>query len=764
MLLAKSGKPELNVPPISLHQHTLDVETALKQLRVIWPQLPLSLEAAARFHDLGKAADGFQQMLEGGQRWKFRHEILSAAIFRACFDINEPDFHRAYLALLTHHKNLGGEMVNDAFLEAQTDLRFPEHCQWFKKWRELRALDLKAEFSDDLINWTFKPDAASPANEVEALMNEMPAAFADLSTALARGALVAADHLASGGFSPTLQGHNITRGALENAVQRQLQARGVEWLMWSQIQNESAQTRGSALLIAPTGAGKTEAALLWALNNRQGSERIFYVLPYQVSINTMAERISKAFPDTERHTRRYENENVAILHSSTDLAYLQDALNDQVSPEKAAVIALTNRDAARKIYSPIKVTTVYQLLDIFFGRKFFEVGLLELTNSLVIFDEIHAYDGHTMGLIMVMLGYLRRLGAQVFIMTATLPGSLKIDLLEAAEIKQEITLPENDPLLLEVRRLVQAIDRSIEEMVSEIRRMVVAGKKTVVVCNTVDKAIHLQGLLADLDPLLVHSRFTLGDRSKRESKENLERPEQKLIISTQVIEVSLDISFDVMFTELAPADALLQRFGRVNRHGPAKLFGLCYIACDGIESSKNIYNASLLEATRNHVPKELLNFETASRWIEQVYPNGLPEKEAKKMQEAKNAFSKVVAEIRPMMDIPDLDLEKNLFESEQVIPARYAKDWVAHKDNGRHLDAKQLIVNVNKKVWMAKCKDYGEAAFVKVWFKKREFVVALFDYDEDKNGKFDGTGLRLDGNPVANPLAGKQFFYDGEDE
>lgn len=75
----------------------------------------------------------------------------------------------------------------------------------------------------------------------------------------------------------------------------------------------------------------------------------------------------------------------------------------------------------------------------------------------------------------------------------------------------------------------------------------------------------MRQLLSDFDPYLVHSRFTLGDRARRERKEEIEA--QKLVIATQVIEVSLDVSFGAMFTELAPADALLQRFGRVNRHG-----------------------------------------------------------------------------------------------------------------------------------------------------------------------------------------------------
>lgn len=79
MLLAKSN------PPISLREHTNDVLMALAQLRTIWPDVPASMDTAAVFHDAGKAATGFQKMLQGtGEHWKFRHEILSAEIFREC--------------------------------------------------------------------------------------------------------------------------------------------------------------------------------------------------------------------------------------------------------------------------------------------------------------------------------------------------------------------------------------------------------------------------------------------------------------------------------------------------------------------------------------------------------------------------------------------------------------------------------------------------------------------------------------------------------
>jgi CRISPR-associated endonuclease/helicase Cas3 len=474
--------------------------------------------------------------------------------------------------------------------------------------------------------------------------------------------------------------------------------------------------------------------LLWALANRQRYERIFYVLPYQVSINAMADRIARAFPDEHGDMHIHDNDNISILHSNMDLAYLRDALDDELSPEKARAAASANSEAARKIYAPVKVTTVYQLLDIFFGRKFFEVGMLELTDSLVIFDEIHAYDGHTLGLILVLLKYLRQLNAHIFIMTATLPSKLKEKLQQAAEIggRQEIRLHTGDPLLVEVRRRIVPDNGVIEDMIASIRHTVRTGKKTVVVCNTVKKAIRIWEMLREFLPLLVHSRFTLGDRASREAKENIEK--HALVIATQVIEVSLDVSFEVMFTELAPVDSLLQRFGRVNRHGQAdpNYVGVCYIASGEDAGSRIIYDPELLDRTRTHLPLDPLTFDVACNWIEGVYPKGLSAKEETRMDQASDDFDKIVAQLKPMIDAPaDVETEKSLLDTVQVIPKEYEEQWQSLREDRQYLEAKKLVVNVSRYAWR------GAGQTLENCYENTRIQPANFKYDLD-------TGLRLD--------------------
>jgi CRISPR-associated endonuclease/helicase Cas3 len=567
---------------------------------------------------------------------------------------------------------------------------------------------------------------------------------------------VASDHLASAGLPPALTGRTIFARRMTKIVEGQLRRRKREvgryvqpWRGWSWMQKKCAHTKGNALLVAPTGSGKTEAALLWALNNREGGERIFYVLPYQVSINAMAKRLAELFPDEDGETRVGRNQNVAVVHSNSDLAYLQDALNDDVSRREAETIARANKNAARQLYAPLKVTTVYQLLNLFFGRKFFEVGLLELSDSLVVFDEIHAYDGHTLGLILVLLEYLQKLGARVFIMTATLPDVLKEQLREAAGIalQNEVQLPPGDALLKEARRELRVCDEIIEgqTIIAQIEEQLEAGKHVAIVCNTVRKAIVLCEALSEHKPYLVHSRFTQGDRARRESKEKIEA--QRLVIATQVIEVSLDVSFDAMFTELAPADALLQRFGRVNRHGDGNIQVPVWICCGEDEGSRKIYDPGLLEATAKWArafvqEKGRLDFAASLRWIEAVYPHGLSAKGNTAMQIARDGFRRVVADLKPMLDpTVDPDLEATLFETIQVVPCDCEEQLEKAVAEKHFLGAKELLVNVNLKAWhgaaQAAQREFMEAKRKRSdLHPKRDYIIANFAYD-------DQTGLDL---------------------
>lgn len=714
----------------TLVRHTDDVQKAVAGLRRALAATP-DLSRAAYFHDLGKAARFFQDAMRGRRTgdW-YRHEILSFLI-AASVDDPEPLSRLELAAIASHHRNLDAAAISPwTESAAATDLRALGADQLSPAWPTVRAC------------FSFLPQKLRHVRATRALAEVMHLAQGSSVwvqdghwLASHRAALVAADHLASAGLDGPVLGANITRDALQDYMRRQAEQRGDVWTGWRAIQEAAAKHVGNACLVAPTGSGKTEAAMLWAIHNRRAYERIFYVLPYQVSINAMADRLAEAFPDEEGRAQAFFNGNVAVVHSNTDLAYLQDAMDDGLPPAEAAKVAAAGRDAARKIYSPLKVTTVYQLLDIFFGRKFFEVGMLELTDSLVIFDEIHAYDGHTLGLVLVLLDCLRKLGARVFIMTATMPSSLEARLREAAGIEPagRIELPTYDPLLSELRReLVLHADEGIEDAVTEIEAEVARGRRVAVVCNTVRHAVAMFEALSALKPHLVHSRFMYRDRIKREAKDVIET--KRLVIATQVLEVSLDVSFDVMFTELAPVDALIQRFGRVNRHGAADPSNPspCHIYAAHDAGSERIYSRDDLDATLRHAPPGPMNYATACAWIEAVYPRGLNAEETRKMEQAQSDFRTVVEDLRPMLDpVYEANLEESLFDSVTVVPGCFADDWRRLTDERCHMEARGLCVSLHPAVWAGMTRSYPEGkSCCKV--AGRPVTFAWFHYDNTR--------------------------------
>ena len=745
-LLAKSTQNAHPAYGDTLVGHSLMLKECIENLCNIYPYVDAnSLKQCALFHDLGKACTGFQKMLKSplGSKWEFRHEVISTGIYilsknkRSISDLETLDWCCA-LAILSHHKNLGGgDSVNPSLMACMQINMF---SRWKEKWCELDHCRLKTEFAEVLpvlSALNFSGDIKSPANDIPVVLSQIKSFWKKEGSALAhiRAILVAADHLSSSGRSSILFGENITRNAIENYAKAKINY----WNGWHSIQEVSSATIGSAMLIAPTGAGKTEAATLWAIRNRQKYERIFYVLPYQVSINAMAERLSQVFPDSKGNVSLKDNETVSIKHANTDLAYLQDALNDELPREEALKIAHSSKDRAGKIYSPLKVTTVYQLLDMFFGKKFFEVGMLELTNSLIIFDEIHAYDGHTLGLILAMLEYLQKLAARCFIMTATMPEALNQELVKAGGIPKGniLRLEKNDPLLAEVRRKIKIRDKCIEELTEEIQRYLDNGKKVVVVCNSVRKAMKLYVTLKERKPYLIHSRFTLEDRAKREQKEIISK--QLFVISTQVIEVSLDVSFDVMFTELAPVDCLIQRFGRVARHGTITddNRGLCIVACGKDCTSEKIYDSEILKMTHESLPEGELDFVKTLDWIEKVYPQGLSEEEKMKMLDIREKFREVVANLKPVLDPAlDVNIEENLINTVQVIPFMFLEDLKTALEDGDYIKAKGFSVNIHPSVWYGAIGNNPDRKQV-FTVKGRKYNIACFEYD-------DNCGLQLD--------------------
>ncbi len=254
---------------------------------------------------------------------------------------------------------------------------------------------------------------------------------------------------------------------------------------------------------------------------------------------------------------------------------------------------LTEKSFGREV----TVCTVDQLLTMGFNLGHWQMKTLYATGAAVIIDEIHLYEPYTLGLIISTMEYLsQHCDTRFYVMTATLPDKLKellvttlgdsTAIIADAEKQQDARNSwEYHDLLLEQPELGDRIERDIR-----------AGKKVLVVRNTVDDCVATYNRLRNnaTNPdrsMCLHSRFTSLDRIAKEKRVVELGNESFLLVSTQVVEVSLDIDFDVLYTENAPIDALIQRAGRVNRKG--KKDGTKVIVFRASENSRRMYGKEI---------------------------------------------------------------------------------------------------------------------------------------------------------------------------
>jgi CRISPR-associated endonuclease/helicase Cas3 len=316
------------------------------------------------------------------------------------------------------------------------------------------------------------------------------------------------------------------------------------------FQKESL-TKNNVIAIAPTGSGKTEAALLWA-SNKKDWERIIYLLPTRVTSNAIYSRLTDYFG--EDYTQ--------LIHSSAR-QYIKEQYDDSYDQKHYF------RD--KSFFKNVNICTVDQLLTLGFNLGFWEVKTFHMMNARVIIDEIHLYSPYTLGLIISTIKYLKdNFSTKFYIMTATMPEKLFFLLQKTLG---EVSIIKDVELLNKARNQFEIRPNLIDVYLDEISEKIEVGQKVLIVVNTVDKAIELYENLKNIaensgyNAICYHSRYIKKDRFLKEREifalDKLNNG--GVLIATQVVEVSLDIDFDILYTENAPIDAIIQRAGRVNR-------------------------------------------------------------------------------------------------------------------------------------------------------------------------------------------------------
>ncbi|MGN0174783.1 MAG: CRISPR-associated helicase Cas3' [Methanobrevibacter sp.] len=632
------------------------------------------------FHDFGKGASGFQNALKDGNYWNYRHEILSASFISSLDDIfSEEDIKSIGMCIITHHKDLNDLSRYDTYKNVNLESYIEKLDELKPNFDELiEYMELIPSLSKKYLGYELKIPKKITFNE---LINPFDNVIYDYEDDIddgnysrlqgiygifLKGFMNACDHLASGGQYEVLNGVSI--------------ANLLNFTNLRTTQEISSKTKGSAFLIAPTGSGKTEASLLWAENNQNDiySKRLFYMLPYTASINAMYERLSQLL----------ENENlVGLIHGKSSYFIYKLLTNDIEDVKKI-------KNLTKKIYRPYKILTPFQIIKYLFGVKGFEMGLSELTNSLIIIDEVHAYDSRTTCLLLESCKFLKEnLNADIFIMSATLPTFLKNLFEEELSINNMIQLSNNE-LDTFTRHKVNVIENHIENYCDVILNDINDGKKVLIVCNTVDKSQKIFKWFREKNienSALLHGKFILKDREEIERKLN----DLDLLIGTQAIEVSLDIDYDVVYTEPAPFDALIQRFGRVNRRGwsenivkPVNIFTY------GSDNDKFIYNQEIVKKTLDKLKDvDLLKESIIQGILDDIYGDGFSDKDQETFDEVKDSFESVTTNLIPFKNSSNLSFYK-LFNSIEVVPFKYCEEYFEKVDNKEFFEAMGYCLNI----------------------------------------------------------------------
>ena len=276
----------------------------------------------------------------------------------------------------------------------------------------------------------------------------------------------------------------------------------------------------------------------------------------------------------------------------------------------------------------VEVLTPHQIASILFGTHGHEAQALDLEGCDVILDEVHVYGGRMQMMVFELVGALVRLGCRVHIGSATLPTALAEKLRERLGSTHEVRLGPEALASFDRHRVFKAPDA--EAAWAQLRRWLRRGRRVLWVSNRVAEAQaryrEAETRLPGVRRLLVHSRFRRSDRGALEQEiERIGKEGQEACVAftTQVVEVSLDISFDAMITDAAPLDALVQRFGRVNRLRRAEpvLKPVWVLPPPADDADCLPYEAAVVRAGYEALPHaEPLREADVQRLLDRVYP------------------------------------------------------------------------------------------------------------------------------------------------
>ena len=448
--------------------------------------------------------------------------------------------------------------------------------------------------------------------------------------------------------------HDTIYSRIEEKIEKRVKEMNGEFWQKKIIDNYNNRNGrlNKIVLIAPTGSGKTEFALLWAKNR---GKKLLYTLPLRAALNDLYSRFG------DEKNGYFNEEYLAILHSTSFIEYIRGGLADlQLNVE-------TKEAASRLLSLPLILSTPDQVFLSSLKYYGFDKLISIYPLSSIVIDEIHAYTPEMIAVILQTLKIIEQLEGDILIMTATFPPYLREFINESRGFKIIDVGNEDVKTMVKnynIRRhRVEIIDKKIfrysenkeeskvvvdNEALEKIKEIVKENenKNVLIIVNTVGKAVELFKCIESLvereinvrqgNLYLLHSRLLEKEKKKRiaEIKEKLEKKGKGenvggiLLIATQVIEASVDIDFDILITEISPIDSQIQRWGRIYRNRDTdyseshpNIFVFTNIEND--RGTLSIYERNSIEKTievLKGIDKNLcLGYEEERRLIEEVF-------------------------------------------------------------------------------------------------------------------------------------------------
>ncbi len=580
--------------------HLLDVAAVASRLQKSIPcpvELPCSedwISALVGLHDLGKATPGFQrklglnipnsagapdrhdastvpllmtQLKQIGVTQSIAHQLSMAVGAHHGSLISSTDFQRAGLWqfssdwLIVHNELFDGLLAGIGVSDLPDLPDNPFTKSSFLQW--MMGLTTVADWigsSDSICRW----------ERLEQWAGNSKSWFAS-SIKLADQSLTDVG-ITSESLTENYSGAKTVAIALNGMKPRPLQDAIVEVI--DSLGNEP----GLVVIEAPMGEGKTEGGLAFVPSSRG----LYMAMPTQATSNALFGRVSQFVNRAVSGSK-----TIVLAHGAGGPNEVTNRLREiGLGTNDSAISAgWWFRGSKRSLLCPFGIGTVDQSLIGVLNTKHQFVRMFGLTGRTVVFDELHAYDSYTGGLIERLINWLQCMGCTVVIMSATLPNARRDTILQAwaGEVPipvanyprvswavpgriDSISFPACRKQILDVRSI--SADRVVDAAVD----MAQQGARVLMVVNKVARAQAIYQAITDVPCSLFHARFPMDQRLVIEQcvlkqfgpSGNCRTGH--VLVATQVAEQSLDIDMDVLITDIAPVDLILQRAGRIHRH------------------------------------------------------------------------------------------------------------------------------------------------------------------------------------------------------